>query len=326
MRTAGAWLVALVAACSFGDNTGHRTDTQVSCGNGIVDPGEGCDDGNRASGDGCSDTCAVETDTPVCGNGIKEASEECDDGNLLPGDTCSPTCEVTSLCGNGRIDPGEECDDENTASGDGCSPTCQVEQTGACALFPQGGCSGNTPACDLTEIEDGSTECRAVTVAGTSDSRCAARTACAPGYTCVGDIGVDSACMPFCADDADCQGVGSRCAFGLVNDNADPLGVSVCSNACSLVAQTGCPSGMGCLGFEASSGDYTDCRVMGTTNVGGSCQASTDCRPGMLCVDVSGSARCYAYCRTSLDCGVLEDCVPFASTLTIGGDEYGFCY
>ncbi len=30
------------------------------CGNGLLDPGENCDDGNSVSGDGCSDTCQVE--------------------------------------------------------------------------------------------------------------------------------------------------------------------------------------------------------------------------------------------------------------------------
>ncbi len=30
------------------------------CGNGIVQPGELCDDGNTAGGDGCSATCTVE--------------------------------------------------------------------------------------------------------------------------------------------------------------------------------------------------------------------------------------------------------------------------
>ena len=38
----------------------------VSCGNGIVDSGEQCDDGNLASGDGCSSSCLVETCEEIC--------------------------------------------------------------------------------------------------------------------------------------------------------------------------------------------------------------------------------------------------------------------
>ena len=35
------------------------TDCQQSCGNGLLDPGEQCDDGNAIAGDGCSPTCLV---------------------------------------------------------------------------------------------------------------------------------------------------------------------------------------------------------------------------------------------------------------------------
>ena len=30
------------------------------CGNGVIEPGETCDDGNTTSGDGCSATCQIE--------------------------------------------------------------------------------------------------------------------------------------------------------------------------------------------------------------------------------------------------------------------------
>lgn len=38
----------------------------LTCSNGVVDSGEGCDDGNRIAGDGCSPGCTVET-TPAHG-------------------------------------------------------------------------------------------------------------------------------------------------------------------------------------------------------------------------------------------------------------------
>jgi cysteine-rich repeat protein len=35
------------------------------CGNGVVETGEQCDDGNTTSGDGCSSTCTIETTCPT---------------------------------------------------------------------------------------------------------------------------------------------------------------------------------------------------------------------------------------------------------------------
>lgn len=62
------------------------------CGNGILEGGEQCDDGNAISGDGCSAGCRIEY--PVCGNGITEIGEECDDGNINYGDGCTPECKL----------------------------------------------------------------------------------------------------------------------------------------------------------------------------------------------------------------------------------------
>ncbi|MCA9607810.1 MAG: DUF4215 domain-containing protein [Myxococcales bacterium] len=62
----------------------------VGCGNGLLDPGEECDDGNLASGDGCDSNCRTE----ICGDGVLTAAEECDDGNLVDGDGCSSDCSL----------------------------------------------------------------------------------------------------------------------------------------------------------------------------------------------------------------------------------------
>src|SRR5262249_3793692 len=70
-----------------------------SCGNGVVDAGEQCDDGanNGTEGDRCDAKChLVPTgpagSQPVCGNGELEQNEQCDDGNTDDGDGCSSTC------------------------------------------------------------------------------------------------------------------------------------------------------------------------------------------------------------------------------------------
>ena len=75
------------------------------CGNGVLDPGEQCDDGNRLSGDGCNAFCQ------------SEARWDC----LTPGEPCIPCgtdgaggCDGGPMgyCGDGIIQPylGEECD------------------------------------------------------------------------------------------------------------------------------------------------------------------------------------------------------------------------
>lgn len=69
---------------------GSRTSTTyVNCGSGVRGPGEQCDDGNLANGDGCDATCQIET----CGNGLVQAGEQCDDGGIMGGDGCSATCQ-----------------------------------------------------------------------------------------------------------------------------------------------------------------------------------------------------------------------------------------
>src|SRR5262249_48383395 len=43
------------------DATGKTQACAVSCGNGAIELGEACDDGNTVAGDGCSPACTVET-------------------------------------------------------------------------------------------------------------------------------------------------------------------------------------------------------------------------------------------------------------------------
>ncbi|HZR83349.1 MAG TPA: right-handed parallel beta-helix repeat-containing protein [Candidatus Binatia bacterium] len=98
--------------------SGPRIDAgadEVTCGDGLVNPGEECDDGDAVDGDGCDSNCTATR----CGNGIVTAGEACDDGNLAGGDCCDAACALEP--------PGSTCDD-----GDPCtrSDACSA---GACA-------------------------------------------------------------------------------------------------------------------------------------------------------------------------------------------------
>ncbi|MBN9685158.1 DUF4215 domain-containing protein [Corallococcus sp. NCSPR001] len=73
----------------------QRTECKSTCGNGTVDPGETCDNGN-ANGPGygkCSLTCIWNA---RCGDGITQYNygETCDDGNSNDRDSCPNNCQI----------------------------------------------------------------------------------------------------------------------------------------------------------------------------------------------------------------------------------------
>ena len=72
-----------------------------------------------------------EFEVQPCSDGVVQPGEQCDDGNTTDGDGCSASCETEVVpCGNGVLEPalGETCDDGNQTSGDGCSATCAAER------------------------------------------------------------------------------------------------------------------------------------------------------------------------------------------------------
>jgi len=143
-------LMLAVGCGGYAETSSERSAQNLAhCGNGELDLGEGCDDGNRAEGDGCSAACQIEPGYfcdgapsacfDSCGNGVTDNGEDCD-GSELGGATCAsadarfsagqlgctPQCRFnliacTSLdCGDSNVDNGEECDDGNDDSTDAC--------------------------------------------------------------------------------------------------------------------------------------------------------------------------------------------------------------
>lgn len=77
--------------------------------------------------------------TAACGNGTIEVGEQCDDGNTVPCDGCTPGCDQ-EVCGNGVIDCNEECDagPANGVPGSQCDATCHAQQAGGVLYLPGG--------------------------------------------------------------------------------------------------------------------------------------------------------------------------------------------
>ena len=91
---------------------------------GVLDPGEECDE------EGQTEACDADCTFAVCGDGVlnTQAGEVCDDGNTDEGDGCDGLCQnVTAVCGDGLVELPETCDDGNVADGDGCDASCQLE-------------------------------------------------------------------------------------------------------------------------------------------------------------------------------------------------------
>ncbi len=81
----------------------RNISSEVTCGNGRLEAGEICDDGNTSDGDCCSSTCTHDPAGTACGN----------DGNAC---TVGSTCDGAGLCG--------ECSAPIGGVGDVCGSLC----------------------------------------------------------------------------------------------------------------------------------------------------------------------------------------------------------
>jgi len=137
-----------------------------------------------------------------CGNGVIEAGEECDDGNTLDGDCCSSSCQFEPM--DGPCDDGNACTLHSVCDGSGrcvatgatvsCTPLDQCHDAGTCDPTT-GGCS-NPPKPDGTSCNDGVSctgpdsctagVCRGPATAGccTKDADCDDGLSCNGGETC----------------------------------------------------------------------------------------------------------------------------------------------
>ncbi len=108
------------SSTSVGMTTNSSSTTGMPepvCGDGVLDPGEECDDGDVSEYGACP-----QCKPAICGDGLVfNGLEECDDGNLFDDDDCNNAC-LQNYCGDKIQQPalGEECDDSNNVNSDMC--------------------------------------------------------------------------------------------------------------------------------------------------------------------------------------------------------------
>ncbi len=120
-----------------------------------------------ASGVCVNGSCAVQ----VCGNGELEIGERCDDGNRRSGDGCTSDCMSTEQCGNGIVDDAEGCDcgTDSATQNPRCTGPNAAEPTAECTLACQNrecgdGIKNGLEDCDATDLA-GAT-CQAIGLSG----------------------------------------------------------------------------------------------------------------------------------------------------------------
>ncbi|MAQ16030.1 MAG: hypothetical protein CMN30_14730 [Sandaracinus sp.] len=116
---------------------GEASRCENVCGNGFIDThaGETCDLGPDGDyDDETPDACRSNCRLGYCGDGVLDTGETCDDGDMISDsrpDACRETGCVPAYCGDGVIDSGEDCDfgEPGGAERDDCT-SCEPPDMG----------------------------------------------------------------------------------------------------------------------------------------------------------------------------------------------------
>ncbi len=186
--------------CSWSDWSACRPSN--FCGDGILDTGEACDDGNRNDNDACTNRCLAN----VCGDGVMNVgAEECDYGGenghgctgAEYGSTCAACtnqCRMTAssggFCGNAQVDGSEQCDGADFGRASGVQTSAGLTCTGLGFDYAERvRCTDATNPAATIEVasNDAETSC----VAGTARDIIACSRTCGYGgcQTCASQTG-----------------------------------------------------------------------------------------------------------------------------------------
>ena len=115
----------------FDDGVVNGSCGDTICGNGVLDPGEDCDDGNTMDGDGCSAVCLFEcaecfdTFGLQCTGQLCSASVPCPPFNVIcSAELCPAACPCCPVCGDGMCEGDETVCNCDSDCLDGCGGSC----------------------------------------------------------------------------------------------------------------------------------------------------------------------------------------------------------
>jgi MYXO-CTERM domain-containing protein len=126
----------------------------TTCGNGMPDAGEQCDDG-AANSDTLPDACRTSCLDAKCGDGVVDTGEQCD--SAMSATPCTPTC-MLPVCGDGMVAAGEQCDNgaaNSDSTPDACRTTCKRASCGDGVVDSSETCDVVSATCQACMIVSG---------------------------------------------------------------------------------------------------------------------------------------------------------------------------
>ena len=292
---------ALGEVCDIGHYSNNRCEGCYRCmvignrcGDGVVECGETCDDGNTNNCDDCPNDCGWIDYR--CGNRRTDfaCGESCDDGNTNALDGCDACRAYTVTCGDGFRTSDEACDDGNANDCDGCHNDCTVNENRC----------GDRHLCGTEECDHGGVDfqycdpdCTFARCGDGTFNPVAIEECDETSATCDGDCSLttcgDGTVNPL-SEECDDQGRDSWSCNGAT------AGASACHRA-------RCGDGYvnAAIGETCDDGDRDDCTPACNASCTGSVPAAVcgnghlDC--GEVCDDASENGlcgRCSSDCRT----------------------------
>jgi cysteine-rich repeat protein len=273
----------------------------------------GCDDVNTECVAGCSLCVPI---GGLCGNGSLDVGEACDDGNLVNGDCCSATCNFEALgasCGAAAdlCEVQDTCDGAGTCTDNGfvgAGTTCRASIAGGSVppgtCDPEEQCDGVSAACPADAFAPPASPC--------DDGAAPAGDTCNGAGMCIG-----AGC--FCGDGSTAGCPGEACDDGALNGTTTCGCSATCqfptaAVMCSAGSGDSCDPAEFCDGAGACDADVvtgagTECRA-----AAGACDVAEQCDgvPGNAC-PADGFALDGTVCVASSNFG----CV-LADTCTAG--------